>query len=329
MHAVRHGDDPLLFSKLETSVPEPMVVGRGNALFVSGWCFHRERQIAQLAIRTHGGEFRILAHSMPRADVFAAYDSARDPHGYRYRSGFWAILPFESSNGLRRAELQLVATLSTGTISTKHLAIVDLDPAPRTNGAAPVATASGRAEPRIAICMTTYNPRLSLFKRQVQSLREQSHGNWICLVSDDNSRLDVYARIREELDGDERFVLSQSPERLGYYRNFERALGLVPEDAELVALCDQDDYWHADKLESLRAAIGPEVSLAYSDMNLVDPDRELISSTYWTERRTNSTNMTSLFAANTITAAASMFPRRLLDYALPFPAPLGHAFHDH
>jgi hypothetical protein len=33
--------------------------------------------------------------------------------------------------------------------------------------------------------------------------------------------------------------------------------------------------------------------------------------------------------ANTITAAASLFPRRLLDYALPFPAPIGHAFHDH
>ena len=74
--------------------------------------------------------------------------------------------------------------------------------------------------------MTTYNPPLDLFKAQVESLSGQTHGNWICLVSDDNSRPDVYAAIREELDGDERFVLSQTESRLGYYRNFERALGL-------------------------------------------------------------------------------------------------------
>jgi hypothetical protein len=116
---------------------------------------------------------------------------------------------------------------------------------------------------------------------------------------------------------------------LGYYRNFERVLGLVGQGAALVALCDQDDRWHPDKLESLRAAIESGVTLAYSDMNLIDGDGKLISPTYWTDRRTNHTDMTALLVANTITAAATMFPRRLLDYALPFPAALGHAFHDH
>jgi glycosyltransferase involved in cell wall biosynthesis len=328
MHAVRHRDDPFLFAKLETSVPEPMVVGRGNALFVSGWCFHRERKIVDLGIRANGTEYRILAHSMPRADVFAAYDRTGDPHGNRYRSGFWAILPFQSANGEQRAELELIATLSTGEISTKPVAMVAMEQAPLMNGV-PALSAPGRDEPLIAICMTTYNPRLDLFRRQVQSLRDQTHENWVCLVSDDNSRPDLYATIREELDGDERFVLSQSDERLGYYRNFERALGLVPEEAELVALCDQDDRWHADKLQTLRDAIQSGVSLVYSDMNLVDSEGSLVAPTYWTERRTNYTNMTDLLVANTITAAASMFPRGLLDYALPFPASLGHAFHDH
>jgi glycosyltransferase involved in cell wall biosynthesis len=329
MHEVRHRDDPFLFAKLETSVPEPMVVGRGNALFVSGWCFHRERRIVDLGIRANGHEYTILAHSMPRADVFAAYDRSRDPHDYRYRSGFWAILPFPSANGGQRAELELIATLSTGEVSTKPLSAVDINPMPATNGAVPAPASGRRGEALIAICMTTYNPRLDLFQRQVQSLRDQTHANWVCLVSDDNSRPDVYARIREELQDDERFVLSQSDKRLGYYRNFERALGLVRREADLVALCDQDDYWHPDKLRTLRDAIEPGVSLAYSDMNLVDSRGELVSTTYWTERRTNHTNMTSLLVANTITAAASMFPRQVLDYALPFPASLGHAFHDH
>ena len=58
-------------------------------------------------------------------------------------------------------------------------------------------------------------------------------------------------------------------------------------------------------------------------MNLADDHGNIVSPTYWTDRRTNHTNMTSLMVANTVTAAASLFPRRLLDYALPFPAPLG------
>jgi glycosyltransferase involved in cell wall biosynthesis len=330
MHAVRHRDDPFLFAKLEAILPEPLILGKGNALFVSGWCFHRERKVVDLGIRASGTDFRVLTHSMPRADVFAARDRATDPHDHRYRSGFWAILPFQASNGKESAELELVATLSSGEIATRTIGCVEVSPSPSMNGGPPPPSSStSPAEPLIAICMTTYNPRLDLFRRQISSLRDQTHGNWVCIVSDDDSRPDLYTAIRDEIDGDERFVLSQAEERLGYYRNFERALGLVPMGAELVALCDQDDRWHQDKLQVLREAIEPGVTLAYSDMNLVDPSGNLVSPTYWTDRRTNHTDMTSLLVANTITAAASMFPRRLLDYALPFPAPLGHAFHDH
>ncbi len=51
---------------------------------------------------------------------------------------------------------------------------------------------------------------------------------------------------------------------------------------------------------------------------------------YWTdERRNNYTNLASLLIANTVTGAASLFRRELLDVALPFPEPLGDQFHDH
>lgn len=311
-------------------MPEPLVVGRGNALFISGWCFHRERRISDLAVRANGADFRVLTHSMPRADVHAAYDARSDPHGHRYRSGFWAILPFAAANGTGSAELELVATLASGQVSSRIIGEIELAPSTSPDGGDRVPERSSSvSDPLIAVCMTTYNPRLDLFRAQVESLRAQTHANWVCIVSDDGSRPDLYAGIREELDGDERFVVSQATERAGYYRNFERALGLVPREAELIALCDQDDRWHPDKLGVLRDAIEAGVTLAYSDMNLIDADGRLLSPTYWTERRPNHTDMTSLLVANTITAAASMFPRRLLDYALPFPAPIGHAFHDH
>ncbi len=44
---------------------------------------------------------------------------------------------------------------------------------------------------------------------------------------------------------------SRTPERLGFLRNFERAIALAPAAAELIALADQDDRWDRDKLDVL------------------------------------------------------------------------------
>ena len=78
-------------------------------------------------------------------------------------------------------------------------------------------------------------------------------------------------QIAAELDGDERFVLSRSDRRLGFYRSFERALTLIPRRRDLVALCDQDDRWYPEKLATLRAELGG-AKLIYSDQRLVDVD---------------------------------------------------------
>ena len=68
-------------------------------------------------------------------------------------------------------------------------------------------------------------------------------------------------------------MLSRAERRLSFYRNFERALGMVPAEAELVALSDHDDRWYPDKLEALREAIG-SAELAYSDLRRVDASGE-------------------------------------------------------
>ena len=130
------------------------------------------------------------------------------------------------------------------------------------------------------------------------------------------------------MDGDARFVLSRNDRHLGYYGNFERALSMTPPEADFVALCDQDDRWHPDKLERLIDAIGDSL-LVYSDARVVDRESNLVSPSYWTNRRNNYTNYASLLMANSVTGAASLFRRELLDDALPFPPPHYKAFHDH
>jgi glycosyltransferase involved in cell wall biosynthesis len=166
--------------------------------------------------------------------------------------------------------------------------------------------------------MATHEPSLPLFRRQVESLRAQTHRNWVCVVSDDCSGVSRFAALEHELDADPRFVVSRSPERIGFYRNFERALSLAPASADYVALADQDDRWDPDELETLLEAIGGG-QLVYSDARIVDSDGRVLSDTYWQVRRNNHTD----------TGAASLFRRDLLESALPFPPGQFHHFHDH
>ena len=176
--------------------------------------------------------------------------------------------------------------------------------------------------------MATYNPPAELLTRQLDSIRAQTHGNWVCVISDDGSAPEAYARLQAAVAGDRRFVLSRSSRRRGFYRNFERALALVAGQADYVALADQDDAWRPDKLAVLLAEIG-DAQLVYSDARVVASDGRLISETWWDQRRNNHTDLLSLLVANSVTGAASLLRRELLDYALPFPPAQFVHFHDH
>ena len=176
--------------------------------------------------------------------------------------------------------------------------------------------------------MATYQAPIDLFRRQIESIRAQTHRNWTCVISDDCSTPDRVEAMKDVLAGDPRFVLTRSPRRLGFYMNFERALSLVPPQADFVALSDQDDYWQQDKLETLVAQIG-DAQLVYSDARVVDRDGEVMSDTYWVTRRNNHRKLPSLLVTNSVTGGASLFRRELLDYALPFPPAQFAHYHDH
>jgi glycosyltransferase involved in cell wall biosynthesis len=123
-------------------------------------------------------------------------------------------------------------------------------------------------------------------------------------------------------------VLFQSRTRLNFYDNFQNALSRVPADADFIALCDQDDVWHPDKLATLRASIG-EAPLVYSDLRLVDRDGRVLRETMWIGRSNNRTSLASMLVANTVTGAASLIRRDVVERALPFPDCPGIEFHDH
>jgi glycosyltransferase involved in cell wall biosynthesis len=177
--------------------------------------------------------------------------------------------------------------------------------------------------------MATFNPPPELFRRQIESIRAQTHENWICLISDDDSRPDSFAMITETVGNDPRFRVERNPRRLGVYRNFEHVLGSVPDETRLVAPADQDDRWEPERLSALAERIAGGVTLAYSDARVSDPDGAIVSPTFWTSRRNNTDDLGALVIANSITGAASMFRSELLDCILPFPDPAAGLMHDH
>jgi glycosyltransferase involved in cell wall biosynthesis len=307
--------DADLVVRLDTSLPASLPVGRGTAIFCHGACFHRTEPLRGLEILVGEEAHRPAAWRMPRLDLYQLLDDSR-----AYRSGFWATLPVEPRDRPGTVELRVAAELASGARIVAPLGRIEIvEPPPR--------EALGRRAP-IAVCMATYDPDPRLFRAQVESLRAQTDRDWMCLVGDDCSRPERFAEIEEVLGDDPRFVVSRSPERLGYYRNFERLLRMVPADAELVALCDHDDRWYPEKLEVLRGALG-DARLVYSDQRLVDADGRVLRDTLWRGRRNNHTNLASLLVANSITGAATLFRREVAELAVPFPDPPGWQFHDH
>lgn len=236
--------------------------------------------------------------------------------------GFWAIVPI----GPRRNEgtilIEARAELAAGGFATAALAEIEV-----AEGAPPAVAETGGTSP-IAVCMATFDPEPELFNRQVASLRDQSEKNWICLISDDCSHPERFAQIENEIGSDRRFVLSRSDERQGFYRNFERSLRMVPPEAELVALCDQDDRWYPEKLATLVRTLG-DAQLVYCDARLVDVDGRVLAETAWEGRQKAHESLTSLMLTNTVTGAASLFRKEVVDVALPFPEGPGWQFHDH
>jgi glycosyltransferase involved in cell wall biosynthesis len=301
---------PDLHVQLDAPLPAELAVGAGTAVFVAGIA----RPVGDLTLLVDGAEQPLLAHGMPRLDVMRELD---DPGAYR--SGFWGLARVAPSPGRDACVLGLRARFPSGEVADAELGRILL--------AAPEPPASDAA-PDIAICMATYEPPLELLRGQLDSIRAQTHDDWLCVISDDCSSPERFAAMRALVDGDPRFVVSRSPRRLGFYRNFERALALAPPGARFVALADQDDVWHADKLATLRAAIG-DACLVYSDARIIRPDGAPIADTYWSRRANNHEDLLSLLVANAVTGAASLFPRALLDDALPFPPGQFAHFHDH
>lgn len=298
-------------------LPERQAVGRGTILPVQGLC--------PLPADGLGGA--------PRAELLVdgvAHPAWIDPRPLRQdakeRHFFWAWAPFTPVSRPRSVQLELELTFPGGARRAAVLGSMRLDP----ELSDPLPIEPPTEEPRIVICMATFNPDPGLIERQLRSIADQSVRSWRCIIADDNSEPAAQERIRRLAGTDDRFLVApRHGGRLGVYGNFERLLSLVPDWAQAVALSDQDDNWYPGKLAALweRLRVG-DTTLAYSDMRIVSEAGIALAPTYWTTRRNNYTDLASMLVANTVTGAASLFSAELIADLLPFPPKINGAMHD-
>ena len=183
--------------------------------------------------------------------------------------------------------------------------------------------------PRVVILLATYRGAAYL-PELLASLREQTYGDWTLLARDDGSDDDTIQILRDAAACDGRIAILESVgERLGPVGNFgllmQRALDA---GAEYVFFADQDDIWHADKVErQLQCMKESEAGrsaprLVFCDAAIVDALRRPVHPSFLRQNRlpySSDRPIETLLGRSFVLGCACAVNRPLLEFALPLP----------
>jgi len=186
----------------------------------------------------------------------------------------------------------------------------------------------------ISVALCTFNGA-RFIEEQLQSILGQSSRPQQIVISDDASTdgtLDVVASVvnadavgapTDPVD----VTILRNAKPLGVARNFEKAIRASTGD--LIALSDQDDVWHPDRLSRAAEEFGLrlDLDLIFSDARLVDANGASLERSLFEVLEITEADRIALhsgdaipifFKRNIATGATMMFRRRLLETALPF-----------
>jgi glycosyltransferase involved in cell wall biosynthesis len=99
---------------------------------------------------------------------------------------------------------------------------------------------AARFEPLVAVVTPVHDGAAHL-RRCIESVLRQEYENWIHIIVDNASQDGTRAIAEELADRDDRIALRAQPDFVGMLENFNRALGLVPEQAVYVKQLHADD----------------------------------------------------------------------------------------
>ncbi|WP_276889385.1 glycosyltransferase [Faecalibaculum rodentium] len=126
-------------------------------------------------------------------------------------------------------------------------------------------------EPSVQILLSIYKPDVDYFKKQLQSLNDQTYGSIEVLIRDDTGRRDheIEEIVKECLTDVKYKWMKPDGKNHGFVKSFEQLI--AASTASYLAFCDQDDIWDSNKIQALTTELIKTGNLAaVSDKRIID-----------------------------------------------------------
>jgi len=180
----------------------------------------------------------------------------------------------------------------------------------------------------ISILMAAYNGEKHI-SRQIESLLEQTYRDFKLYIRDDRSTDNTFTIIKEYAEKYPGifFIEQNEVNTGGTKKNF---LGMmIDHKNDYLMLCDQDDVWKPDKIETSLKLI-KEVEkehgsstpvLVHTDLTVVNDDLGVISSSYakMSNKDFNKTSLNYVVALNNVGGCTAIYNRALADLLTAVP----------
>ena len=174
------------------------------------------------------------------------------------------------------------------------------------------------SRPLISIVLSTFNGSAYL-QEQIDSILAQSYPHFELIIADDASTDGTINLIRDYEQKNDRIISLLHEKNRGISKNLADALRSAK--GTYIAISDQDDIWHKNKIETLLENIGACAAI-YTDSLLIDAEGASLGRTLHEQmkkdRAFQGNNPLKLLYRNYVSGHAILFKKDLLEYCLPF-----------
>lgn len=164
----------------------------------------------------------------------------------------------------------------------------------------------------VSVAMATYNGE-KYIKEQIETILINLQENDELIISDDGSK-DKTREIIEAFS-DKRIRLLDGP-RQGVKKNFENAIKAC--SGKYIFLCDQDDIWDEQKVETVLKAFTDEVKVVVHDCTLVNDEGEVIVDSFFDYRASGPGILKNIWK-NSYMGCCMAFDSKIMGTILPIP----------
>jgi glycosyltransferase involved in cell wall biosynthesis len=168
----------------------------------------------------------------------------------------------------------------------------------------------------VSVVLCTYNGARFLAE-QVSSILNQTFSIQELIISDDASTDNTVVLAREMAARDARIRVVALQENVGFSANFQQAITQAV--APLIALADQDDIWHPEKIARMLAAFDADASLIYCDSVKFSDAPPVSPKPSSKNRRIAGSDPKKISVYNTVSGHAMIIRKSLCEAAFPLP----------